>query len=113
MSAQWKRQSENLNYLQESLVHPSHRLALEKERHERLSHDLTRYMSEKITVAQRQCIAMTDLLTETSPQAIMKKGYSFITAKDGRYIKSAATLEQEKELTIHWHDGQADVRVVD
>ena len=113
MFAQWKRQSENLNYLRESLVHPSHRLAFEKERHERLSHDLTRYMSEKITAAQRQCIAMTDLLTETSPQAIMKKGYSFITAKDGRYIKSAATLGQEKELTIHWHDGRTDVRVVD
>lgn len=113
MSAQWKRQSENLNYLRESLVHPSHRLAFEKERHERLSHDLTRYVSEKIATAQRQCIAMTDLLTETSPQAIMKKGYSFITAKDGRYIKSAATLKQEKELTIHWHDGRADVRVVD
>ena len=44
-------------------------------------------------------------------QAILKKGYSYVTASDGTFVKSAESAGKSDNLQIHWHDGQLEVHV--
>ena len=111
MRSQWFVKSESVRHLSASLVSPSSLFLREKERHNRISEELVALMHDKLNQNERDRQALIDLITEISPQAILKKGYSYVTASDGTFVKSAENAAQSDNLQIHWHDGQVEVRL--
>lgn len=113
MQTQWKVKSENVRSLRSSLVHPSSRVFAEKEKCLRLAEQLEPMLLQRLQMLEHNRSALTELMTELSPEAILKKGYSYVTDREGQFIKSSQNLPQGESLDIHWHDGEAKVRVIE
>ena len=77
----------------------------------RLQAELPLLMRQNLSRCEEQRQSLMDLITELSPDAILKKGYSYLTASDGTFVKSTRDIKQGDVLDIHWHDGQAQVAV--
>ena len=109
----WQMRSQRLQHCSEALVHPAMRLEAEKTTFVRLNQELSHSFSSKWRNCQRDCVSLTELLTELSPQAILRKGYSYVTDSEGRFIKSNSAVHVGENLTVHWQDGQSRVSVID
>ena len=70
-------------------------------------------MVQRVQLLEHNRVALTDLMTELSPQTILKKGYSYVTDHKGQFIKSSRNLPTGQALNVHWHDGEAKVHVID
>ena len=113
MQSQWQMKSESVRSLNRSLVHPKSRLSDEKEKCLRLTEQLEPLILQRLQMLEHNRVALSDLMTELSPQAILKKGYSYVTDREGHCIKSSQNLPLGEALAVHWHDGEAKVRVID
>ena len=113
MQTQWKVKSENVRSLRSSLVHPSSRVFAEKEKCLRLAEQLEPMLLQRLQMLEHIRSALTELMTELSPEAILKKGYSYVTDRQGQIIKTSQNLPQGESLDIHWHDGEAKVLVIE
>lgn len=113
LQSQWQMRSEGVRSLRDSLVHPKSRLSAEKEKCLRLTEQLSPLMVQRMQLLEHNRVALTDLMTELSPQAILKKGYSYVTDHKGQFIKSSRNLPTGQALNVHWHDGEAKVHVID
>lgn len=52
------------------------------------------------------------LLESVHPQAPLKRGYAFVTARPSdKVVADAATAARSPALTVHFHDGTVDVRL--
>ena len=111
MRSQWFVKSETVRHLSASLINPASLFLREKERHDRISKELVSLIHDKLNQNERARQSLMDLITEISPQAILKKGYSYVTASDGTFVKSAESAVKSDNLQIHWHDGQLEVHV--
>ena len=111
MHAQWQIKFESVRYLDHSLLKPSARLNSECEKCGRVSKDLSRAMIEILKKHSQTHSSVMELITELSPQTILKKGYSYVTTSDGAFVKSSQTLSEGENLTVYWHDGRANVCV--
>ena len=111
MHSHWQMKKESVRLLSESLIKPSARLALEQEKCDRLAEECSLLIKDRLSKSRRESEALTTLLTELSPQAILNKGYSYVTDARGSFIKSAQAAKPGETLNIHWHDGSATVGV--
>ena len=111
MRAQWELKAQAVKHLQSSLIRPTAKLAAECDRLNRLQAELSLLMRQNLSRCEEQRQSLMDLITELSPEAILKKGYSYVTASDGTFVKSTRDIKQGDVLAIHWHDGQAQVAV--
>lgn len=113
MQSQCQMRSEGVRSLRDSLLHPKSRLSAEKEKCLRLTEQLSPLMVQRVQLLEHNRVALTDLMTELSPQTILKKGYSYVTDHKGQFIKSSRNLPTGQALNVHWHDGEAKVHVID
>lgn len=106
MWTQWQMRAETTRLLTEALIKPSARLAFEREKWSRLSDECHLLMKERVEKSRQESESLMALLTELSPQAVLNKGYSYVTDASGRFVKSARTVKPGESLNIHWHDGR-------
>ena len=104
---------QTLDHLSASLIHPTVRLISAQDSYCHIDQELTNLIFDKLRDCERSHLTLMDLITELSPQAILQKGYSYVTASDGRFIKRAQGFDRGEKLTIHWHDGDAAVTVIE
>ena len=109
----WQMRSQKLQHYTDALIHPVARVETEKNNFDRLNRELSLSFSLKWQNCQRECSSLTELITELSPQAILRKGYSYVTDSEGRFIKSNSAVHVGENLTVHWQDGQSRVSVID
>ena len=83
----------------------------ERRRRRSLSEECLLLIKERLSKSKRESETLMTLLTELSPQAILNKGYSYVTDARGSFIKSAQAAKPGETLNIHWHDGRATVGV--
>ena len=107
----WQMKKESVRLLSDLLIKPSARLASEREKCDRLSEECLLLIKERLSKSKRESETLMTLLTELSPQAILNKGYSYVTDARGSFIKSAQAAKPGETLNIHWHDGSATVGV--
>lgn len=111
MHAHWQLKAQAVWHLRSSLICPTAKLAAERDRLERTEAQLPLLMWQNLSRCEEQRQSIMDLITELSPEAILKKGYSYVTASDGTFVKSTRDVKEGDVLDIHWHDGQAQVAV--
>jgi exodeoxyribonuclease VII large subunit len=84
-------------------------LALQKGNELRLGTALARYLALQETRLQR----VTGSLALLDPSAVLERGYSIVTAEDGRIVRAAQQLRAGERVGIAFSSGAATARVED
>lgn len=64
------------------------------------------------TLSQRR-ESLDALLFESSPQAILTKGYAYVSDEAGALLKSSRRVKPCDPVTIHWFDGEAFGKIIE
>lgn len=97
------------------LRHPSARVAELRQGADRCAARLERALRARATLPARRLAALASALDALSPLAVLERGYSLVTATDGRLVRDAAQLRVGDRVTLRFHRGlaRADVGSVE
>lgn len=87
------------------------RITMEQMRIDNIHQENQRKIQEIIDVREQQMTLFKNDLESLNPTAIMQRGYSAVTNKDGQLINSAKALKPEDELILYMKDGSVDCTV--
>lgn len=87
------------------------RITMEQMRMDNIHQENQRKIQEIIDVREQQMTLFKNDLESLNPTAIMQRGYSAVTNKDGQLINSAKALKPEDELILYMKDGSVDCTV--
>lgn len=87
------------------------RITMEQMRIDNIHQENQRKIQEIIDIREQQMTLFKNDLESLNPTAIMQRGYSAVTNKDGQLINSAKALKPEDELILYMKDGSVDCTV--
>ena len=92
-------------YLTRSLISPKQKI--EQCRHElEKNKNLFGQQWQSVLMNARIRLEQTvELMLESSPETILKKGYAYVSDEQGKLFKSFHQAKSARELNIHWLDG--------
>lgn len=93
-------------------LHPSQKLAAQRERRVALAHRLERAMQGKLDAGQRRLAASATALHALSPLQVLGRGYALAQDASGAVVRDASTLKPKQELELKLAKGQAKVQVL-
>ena len=93
------------------ILHPSHRLKQSREALTNIQKSLHKAYNQRLKDKRDQFANQLEHLDYVNPLNIMKKGYT-ITKKANRILKSSADVAVNDTLTIQFHDGTVETRVL-
>lgn len=70
-------------------------------------------MDTKIMAYERRISDAFTVILSLNPENIMKKGYSAVTDKDGRFITSASQINKDDNISVKLYDGEITAQVKD
>lgn len=87
------------------------RITMEQMRIDNIRQENQRKIQEIIDAREQQMTLFKNDLESLNPTAIMQRGYSAVTSKDGKLINSTKVLKPEDELILYMKDGSVDCTV--
>jgi len=75
------------------------------------AHHLHRIFQTKLQLKKDQAHKYRQQLYAMNPHLVLQRGYAMTTDASGKVVSSAHTLQQGDKLHLHFHDGNADVKV--
>ncbi len=76
-----------------------------------LREDMEKQLQEMISERRHRIDMLRQVIDAANPYDILRRGYSMVTGKDGKVVRSADELAEGSEITIKMSDGSADARV--
>ena len=74
--------------------------------------EMSRAMNDKLRDREQHLDRTADRLAMLDTQRVLKRGFALVTQND-RYVTSAAGLEAGAKISMTFHDGQREARVLD
>lgn len=87
------------------------RIIMEQMRIETMHTENQRRVQSLLETMQQQVTLFKASLDSLNPKAVMQRGYSAVTDKDGHFINSAGQLKPEDQLILYMNDGSAECTV--
>lgn len=87
------------------------RITMEQMRIETMHMENQRQMQGLLETMEQQVTLFKSNLDSLNPKAVMQRGYSAVTDKEGRFINSAGQLKPEDQLILYMNDGSAECTV--
>ena len=78
----------------------------------RIRERLERALLVQLHATQSRLAALGGRLGALDPTRVLARGYAFVLDEQQRAVTSAHAVAADQPLVLHWHDGQAGVRVV-
>ena len=69
-------------------------------------------ITNKVKDDRTKMIELIARLDTLSPLKTLARGYSLTTNLDGKVVKSVKELHKDEKITLRFHDGSADVKVI-
>jgi exodeoxyribonuclease VII large subunit len=101
-----------LHRLAGRLLHPREIIAAKRHAVELSTHRLDVPLAAIIREARMRLDSLAAHLETLSYNAILARGFAFVTSKRGAPLTSVAAITPGQTVTLHFHDGTADVRAV-
>ena len=87
------------------------RITMEQMRIETMHMENQRQMQGLLETMEQQVTLFKSNLDSLNPKAVMQRGYSAVTDKEGRFINSAGQLKPDDQLILYMNDGSAECTV--
>ncbi len=87
------------------------RIVMEQLRIDNMNNENKLLINNMIESYEQQILNLKNSLDALDPKSIMKRGYSAVTDKDGRFINSVNSLKPDEKIVIYMQDGSADCTV--
>ena len=87
------------------------RIVMEQLRSDNMNNENKLLINNLIESYEQQILNLKNSLDALDPKSIMKRGYSAVTDKDGRFINSVNSLKPDDKVVIYMQDGSADCTV--
>lgn len=87
------------------------RIVMEQLRIDNMNNENKLLINNLIESYEQQILNLKNSLDALDPKSIMKRGYSAVTDKDGRFINSVNSLKSDDKVVIYMQDGSADCTV--
>ena len=84
------------------------RIVMEQLRIDNMNNENKLLIDNLIESYEQQILNLKNSLDALDPKSIMKRGYSAVTDKDGRFINSVNSLKPDDKVVIYMQDGSAD-----
>ena len=101
-----------LHRLAGRLLHPREIIAAKRHAVALSAHRLDVPLAAKAREARVRLDSLAARLEAVSYNAILARGFAFVTSKSGTPLTSVAAIAPAQIVTLHFHDGTADARVV-
>ena len=96
-----------------SFVHPRNKLREKQQRIVELEQRIRTRMETKLLLTKQKLAIYIEQMKGASPLNKLNQGYSYVSSKDGKAVKSVENLKPDEALSIYMTDGIANVKVVD
>lgn len=74
---------------------------------------MTTHMQHRFDMLRATVDARREALDAANPAAILKRGYTMLTADDGKHITSASDAPPGTDITIQFHDGKRKAKIAE
>jgi exodeoxyribonuclease VII large subunit len=101
-----------LHRLAGRLLHPREVIAAKRHAVALGAHRLDAPLMARTREARMRLESLGARLEAVSYNAILARGFAFVTGKRGAPLTSVAVIEPAQIVTLHFHDGTADARIV-
>lgn len=104
-----------LNSLSKSkaLFSPEYTVMMKRNELDRITFNLNNNMDSRIIVERNSLSKYIDSLSLLGPHNVLKRGYSYVTSKEGKPIVSANDVSLNSSVMINLKDGYIDAIVTD
>lgn len=94
-------------------LHPGNQLLKQQQIYMELEQRLRRAMKDKLLSERQRLAIYMERMKGISPIAKLNQGFSYVTAEDGKAIRSIEGLKKDDRLTVYVTDGIVKVKVED
>ncbi|MDF1737683.1 MAG: exodeoxyribonuclease VII large subunit [Verrucomicrobiales bacterium] len=92
-------------------IHPERQCAVFRDQLESLSHRLSELTGRAVEGKARELQSLSNLMHSLSPKAVLERGFSITTDKDGNVIRDAKELSKGDLITTTFSSGEASSEV--